>query len=138
MKSLNEQQLQLHIPIVAWLLVATNGILALLGLGLFGLLAGAAALVHDREAAMILPIIAAAIPTLMVGLALPGLIAGWGLLARKGWARILAIIAAVLGLPSFPVGTLIGVYAILVLMQDAATGYFKQPTMRAQVAPQAG
>jgi hypothetical protein len=136
MKQLNEQQLQVHVPVVAWLLIATNLVLALVGVGIFALIAGAAALVRDPEAAMILPLVAVSIPTLMIALAIPGLIAGFGLLARKAWARILAIVAAVLGLASFPVGTLIGVYTLFVLMQDAAIVYFAAPPARSQVAPQ--
>ena len=136
MKQLNEQQLQVHVPIIAWLLIATNLIVALVGFLMFALLMGAASLVRDPEAVMILPLVAAFIPTLMVVLAIPGLVAGFGLLARKAWARILAVVAAVLGLASFPVGTLIGIYALFVLMQDAATNYFASPPARLQTAPQ--
>jgi hypothetical protein len=135
MKQLNEQQLQVHVPVVAWLLIATNLVLALVGLGMFALIAGAAALVRDPEAAMILPLVAVSIPTLMIALAIPGLIAGFGLLARKAWGRILAIVAAVLGLAGFPVGTLIGLYVLFVLMQEAATTYFASPPSRMQTAP---
>jgi hypothetical protein len=136
MKQLSEQELRLHILIVAGLLIATNSLLVLAGLGLFALLAAAVGLSRDAEAALILPIVAAAIPALLIILAVPGLTAGLGLLARKSWARILAIVAAVLGLPSFPIGTIIGIYAIFVLMQDAAAGYFAQTTSRAQYAAQ--
>jgi hypothetical protein len=61
---------------------------------------------------------------LMVVLALPGLIAGIGLLRRKEWGRILAIIVGVFDLLNFPIGTLIAVYSFYVLFQDAATPYF--------------
>ena len=57
-------------------------------------------------------------------LAIPGLVAGAGLLARKSWARILAIVVGILGLVNFPIGTAIGVYTLFVLMQDAAAEYF--------------
>ena len=135
MKQLNEQQMQTHVPIIAWLLIATNLIVALVGFLMFALLMGAASLVRDPEAVMILPLVAVAIPTLMITLAIPGLIAGFGLLARKAWARILAIVAAALGLASFPVGTLIGIYAIFVMMQDTATNYFASPPARLQTSP---
>jgi uncharacterized membrane protein (DUF2068 family) len=117
------------------LLIATNLIVALVGFLMFALLMGAASLVRDPEAVMILPLVAVSIPTLMVALAIPGLIAGFGLLARKAWGRILAIVAAVLGLAGFPVGTLIGIYVLFVLMQDAATTYFASPPSRMQTAP---
>ena len=46
----------------------------------------------------------------MALLGLPGLLAGYGLLTRKPWARILAIVVGILSLLNFPVGTAIGLY----------------------------
>jgi hypothetical protein len=51
-------------------------------------------------------------------MSIPSIIAGWGLSQRKAWARILTIILAILSLPSFPVGTAIGVYALVILFND--------------------
>ena len=45
-----------------------------------------------------------------------GLIAGWGLLERQGWARILAIVLAFLSLIHVPFGTAIGIYTLWVLL----------------------
>ena len=60
-------------------------------------------------------------------LSVPGLAAGFGLLARKNWGRILAIVVSMLGLPNFPLGTFIGAYALWVLFQDSAQAYFGAP-----------
>ena len=136
MKQLNEQQLQVHVPVVAWLLIALNSMVLLAALGMFALMMSAAGLVRASEARMILPIIGTIIPMVMVGLTLPDFIAAFGLLARKRWGRILGIVVGVLNLPGFPIGTLIGGYAIFVLMQDAAAGYFAPPAARLQAAPQ--
>lgn len=43
-------------------------------------------------------------------------LSGWGLLKRKSWARMLALVLAFLGLLSFPFGTALGVYTIWVLL----------------------
>ena len=51
-------------------------------------------------------------------MAIPSIIAGWGLSKRKSWARILVIILAILSLPNFPVGTAIGVYALVIMFND--------------------
>jgi hypothetical protein len=48
-------------------------------------------------------------------MSIPSIIAGWGLSQRKSWARILTIILAILSLPQFPVGTAIGIYALVIL-----------------------
>ena len=44
--------------------------------------------------------------------ALPDLIAGYGLLKRRPWAEVVALIVGILNLPSVPFGTAVGVYAI--------------------------
>ena len=51
-------------------------------------------------------------------MAIPSIIAGWGLSQHKSWARILTIILAVLSLPQFPVGTAIGIYALVILFNE--------------------
>jgi hypothetical protein len=50
--------------------------------------------------------------------AIPSLIAGVGLLNKKPWALILALILGCFKLFSFPIGTAIGVYTIWVYSQD--------------------
>jgi hypothetical protein len=45
-------------------------------------------------------------------------------LKRKRWGQILGIVVGALSLVNFPVGTLIGIYTLWVLLQEAATGYF--------------
>ena len=53
-----------------------------------------------------------------VVIALPSLIAGWGLLNNKSWAMLLALIVGCLRLFSFPIGTAIGIYTIWVYVED--------------------
>ncbi len=45
-----------------------------------------------------------------------GFIAGWGLLRREPWARIVALVLAFLALLNVPFGTAIGVYTLWVLL----------------------
>jgi hypothetical protein len=54
----------------------------------------------------------------------PCLVAGYGLLARRPWAGVLALIAGILNIPAFPVGTAVGIYAIWVFLQDDAQRSF--------------
>jgi hypothetical protein len=124
MNSLNQRQLQLHVPVVGWLLIVGHAIFVLVGLFVFVLLTGIGVASGEREAVAILGTVGTAVGLLLVVLGIPGLVAGAGLLARKSWARILAIVVGILGLVNFPVGTAIGVYTLFVLMQDAATEYF--------------
>ena len=41
--------------------------------------------------------------------------AGWSLLTRQSWGRVLAIVAACLALIKFPLGTALGIYTLVVL-----------------------
>ena len=51
-------------------------------------------------------------------IALPSLIAGWGLLNNRPWAMMLTLIVGCLRLFSFPIGTAIGIYTIWVFAED--------------------
>jgi hypothetical protein len=48
------------------------------------------------------------------------LVAAYGLLNRRPWGRIVAIIAAVLALIRFPIGTALGIYTLWVLAPGAS------------------
>jgi len=48
-------------------------------------------------------------------LAIAGVIAGWGLIERRQWARVLAIVLAILALIHIPLGTALGIYTLWVL-----------------------
>jgi hypothetical protein len=66
----------------------------------------------------------------MIGL--PAVIAGFGLLARKPWARTLTLIIAVFNLFGFPIGTMLGAYQLWVLaMNDETVAAFRNPPVPA-------
>ena len=69
-----------------------------------------------------------AIAGFLIVLSLPGIIAGLGLLKFRPWARILAIIVGALHLLSFPLGTALGVYTLVVLLNNEAPAVFGQQT----------
>jgi hypothetical protein len=149
MKQLNERQLQTHVPIVGGLLIAHGILNMVLGLVAFALIMSGSVFftelgtaVNDPEAARIFSVFnsvilltATVIGALVIGLALPALVAGIGLLARRSWARVFGIVVSVFTLCAIPIGTLIGIYAIFVLIQDAAPGYFASPPARTQTVP---
>jgi multisubunit Na+/H+ antiporter MnhG subunit len=126
MNHLDVRELRLHVSILGWLHIAVNSLFLLIAVFAFGLLPVIYTNVvsSDPDAASVLSILGTAFGTLMVVLGLPGLLAGYGLLKRKPWARFLALILGVLDLVNFPVGTAIGVYTLLVLLQQSATDYF--------------
>jgi hypothetical protein len=125
MNSFTHDQLRTHVPIVAWLNIV--GSIVLLGIALFllVLLPGIGAMSGDREAMGILAVVGFSVGIFMAVLALPGLLAGIGLLKRKNWGRVLAIVVSFLNLLNFPLGTLLGGYSLWVLFQEAAGTYFE-------------
>ena len=58
-------------------------------------------------------------------LAIPGFIAGYGLLKFRPWARILTIVLSVLQLIHFPYGTALGVYGLWVLLSSDGAAQFR-------------
>jgi hypothetical protein len=132
MNTLNERQLQVHVPIVAWLLMLINGLLAVSFLLIMALTLGAPG--HLLMSAL-------AFPALMLALALPGLIAGFGLREHKAWARMLGIVGVALEmaanawaflrnnltLSTLVVCTVIGAYVLFVLLQNGVSSYLSAP-----------
>ena len=116
-----------HVMILGWLYTVGHALFLAVGGFIFLLLAGVGAASGDPEAARILPIVGMAVGLLLAALALPGLIAGYGLLTHKPWARILAIVVGILSLLNFPLGTAIGIYSCWVLLQPAAADYLSAP-----------
>ena len=140
MKTLNERHLQVHVPIAAWLLIATNGLNALVYLLTMALTLGAPAYLLAG---------ALAFPAAMVLTAIPGLIAGFGLRAHKAWARFLGIVGVVvqmaglaaaflrqdLALPVLVVCAFTSIYTLFVLMQNETANYLASPQRPLQTTP---
>ena len=124
MNQLNEKDIQQHIVIVGWLHIVGSAFFLLIGLFVFALLTGIGAVIRDPEALPILTVVGTAVGLFMAALSIPGLAAGYGLLRRRPWARVLGIVVGVLNLINFPIGTAIGIYTLWVLIQQAAVDYF--------------
>ena len=56
---------------------------------------------------------------LLIG-ALAGMAAGWGILHRESWARVLALALGFISLLDVPLGTALGIYTIWVLLSPEA------------------
>ncbi|MCG3199255.1 MAG: hypothetical protein GHCLOJNM_03765 [bacterium] len=54
-------------------------------------------------------------------------VAGYGLLQRKRWARVLGIVAGALSLIHFPLGTLLGIYTLWALLKEETARLFERP-----------
>jgi hypothetical protein len=113
-----------HVRILAWLLIVYGVILLLVGAGIAFFVFGGGLLSGDRTAILATGGVAAFIVCLLFIIAVPNFIAAWGLFRFRPWARVVAIILAVLHLFSFPLGTAIGVYALWVLLSSETQPLF--------------
>ena len=130
MNQLSEKELHMHVQIVGWLNIIANSIFLLLGICGFVFLAGlgvfAAADSGDAVALPILGFIGIVGLVFFAVLAVPGLLAGYGLLKRKKWGQILGIVDGILSLFNIPVGTALGAYTLFILFQNSANDYFDE------------
>ena len=128
MNQLSEKDLHMHVQIVAWLNIVASSLFLLLGICGFVFFGGigvfAAADSGDAVVLPILGIIGTVGLVFFAVMALPGLLAGYGLLKQKKWGQILGIVDGLLNLLNFPVGTAIGGYTLFVLFQNSANDYF--------------
>jgi len=63
-----------------------------------------------------------------------GFLAGWGLLQREPWARMLAIVLGFLALFNVPFGTALGIYTLWVLLPAGADAEYEAQARAADAA----
>jgi len=68
------------------------------------------------------------IGTVILVKAAAGFFAGWGLLQRKPWARMLTIVLSFLALFIIPLGTALGIYSLWVLMPAQSEREYEHAT----------
>lgn len=119
-------KMESHLTLVAALNIGFGACFLVIAGIVFLAVAGGGWLSGDPEAITITSIVASAISGFLIIISVPGIIAGIGLLRRDSWARILSLIIACLDLLNIPIGTLFGIYAIWVLMNDEVAEMFNK------------
>ena len=125
-----------HVKVLGALQIAmgTLGLFAAVVLVLvFGVASSAVGMSGDPDATIALPIIGVtgvALVTFLVGLSLPGVIIGIGLIQRRPWARVAGIVLSILGLMMVPFGTIVGVYGLWVLFSKETEQLFSVSVAR--------
>jgi hypothetical protein len=107
-----------------------------IGFGVLGLIAAVAAffalnfarsqVMGDDVASSVLKLLSISVPVLIGFLSTLGLVGGIGLFTYQPWARYLVIVVSALGCLNIPIGTLKGVYALWVLLQDDTVKLFEK------------
>lgn len=122
-----------HVDVIGALWIAMGAIGVLFGLGIFGILFGISFVPNvGHEAPFILRTVGLGVGLLIVILSAPEVIAGIGLLKRLEWARILALVVAFFNLLSFPFGTALGVYSIVILLKEETAQLFRSQAREAK------
>lgn len=122
---MTEQDFKLHVTVVGWLHVIES--IIYIGIAVISVLffSGMGIMAQDPKALGILSVVGFAGAAMFLLFGVPILLAGWGLLTRKSWARVLAMVLAILGLFLFPIGTIVGIYILWVLTSEPAGAYFR-------------
>ncbi|HLH81388.1 MAG TPA: hypothetical protein VKV29_14040 [Chthonomonas sp.] len=117
--------MEIHIKVLAWLHITISALYVLPGIALFLFLlfvgAGTGALVHDALPAYVLGGMGVFLGAFLLIFGLPGLILGYGLLTERSWSRPLGIVFSLFDLLNFPLGTILGVYGLVVLFNEEAS-----------------
>ncbi len=112
----------------AWIGLSGVGLLGAaltwLAIAPWGVLSG------DPTATVVLGGLGTAIAGVIAVFALPGLVAGVGLLGLRPWARALTLVLSVLSLVQVPLGTALGLVSLAVLLQDGTGRLFESPQRR--------
>jgi fructose-specific phosphotransferase system IIC component len=96
----------------------------------FGLMAAAASVgsnAKDAPPPMIFAVMFTFMGLFYGALIIPSFVAGYALLKRKRWAKVSAIIAAVMAAMFFPIGTAVCVYTFWFLFSDPGKALFDTP-----------
>jgi hypothetical protein len=125
--------METHVRVVG-ILHIVFGLLGIVGavvlLLVFGGVAGIVGATGDPDAHVAVPILGglgAFLSCVVLLVALPGTIAGIGVLQFREWARILMIVVSVLDLLNVPLGTALGVYGLWTCLHTETLPLFQRP-----------
>ncbi|HYG09992.1 MAG TPA: hypothetical protein VD835_08610 [Pyrinomonadaceae bacterium] len=110
--------MQQHLTILGWLYIIFGGLGLLAAVFILLVMGGSGVIAGDAQTAALLSGIGLFVAVIVAVLSVPSIIAGWGLLKRKSWSRVLAIILGALNILNFPLGTVVGIYTIWALTQS--------------------
>jgi hypothetical protein len=114
---------ELHIKIlgilyiISGILVTFGGALVILLFTVIGIAAG------EVRALPILAVLATILGSILLVIGIAKLICGWGLLLRKKWSRVFAIVMGIISLINVPFGTALGIYALWILFNPESEQY---------------
>jgi nitrate reductase gamma subunit len=115
---------EMHVKIIAWLYILLGILGILASVFVFAIVAGAGWISGDTIALQITLLVSIAVAGFLAVISIPGVLVGFGLLFLQPWARVLAMVLAVLNLANIPFGTALGIYALIVLLHGDTAQLF--------------
>jgi len=110
-----ETRLERHVKVLGILWLALSALRLIPGLAILTFGGYAMRFVPFDFRGFVAPI-AGIIGILLTASAVAGIAAGWGLLDRRPWARVLALVIGIISLVHVPFGTALGIYTLWVLL----------------------
>jgi zinc-ribbon domain len=110
---------------ILWIVVSLLRVIPALGMMAFGSMGLPFLPMTSAVRGFIMPIVGA-LGVVFAAMAAVGIVAGWGLLERRPWARTLTIVLGCLKLLDFPLGTALGIYTLWVLASAGADSDYQR------------
>lgn len=124
---MEDSKMKKHVTVVGAIQIGFGALGLIAAVAVFFALNFARSQVGDDEVASgVLKLLSISVPLLIGFLSTLGLVGGIGLFTYQSWARYLVIVVSALGCLNIPIGTLKGVYALWVLLQDDTIKLFEQ------------
>lgn len=123
---MKQSELKTHVTVMGVAFLLSGLMFLVIGAAIFMFFFGIGVVSRDWQAMSILGSIGTIAACALLMTSIPGLVAAYGLLRGRKWGRVAGIIVGALFLFHFPIGTAIGVYAIIILADDSARMYFEE------------
>ncbi len=115
-----------HVNLISVLWIVYGGLGLLWALIVFATLIGVSFIPDISDQAVYILRSIGIFASAVIGIfSFPEVIAGIGLLKKKEWARILAMIISFLNLIAIPLGTALSIYTLVILFKDETVELFK-------------
>jgi len=115
-----------NVKILGWLWIIIGGLGILGSLCMGAAIAGGGLISEDETAILVTLIVAGVCGSVFFLENVLNIIAGFGLLKYKSWARILAIILGIINLFGFPIGTALGIYTLWAMFNQETKQLFER------------
>ena len=121
-----------HVKVIAVLFIVFGALGVFAGVFsslLFGVLAAIVGATHDPGAPIgvaALGLTGITLTIVLIAFSIPYIVCGWGMLTLRPWSRILGIILAAISLVRIPIGTLLGIYALIILFNKETEKLFQR------------